>query len=639
MFRLFPARATARVHAALMLAAVTMFTGCGGGDAAPTPPPPQGTLSVAVTPAALTLVAGATGASAAAITRGGSFAGDVALSATGAPTGVTATFASANLGAGVTSSAITIVTTAATAAGNYPIVISAAGTGVTTQTVTLTLTVTAATTPTVSVAVAPASLSIVAGASSAANATLVRGGGFADAVALSATGAPAGMTVTFTPASVPAGSTSSAIAIAVGSGVAAGNYPVVITAAGTGVTTATATLTVTVTAAAGGTSVTLAYCAADAPIWVAYQDGSGPWTRVSASGTNSYQFTVSSPRAAVATVDTVGSGFDLNVTYATAAEFNGFGNTQSLGACGSKTINGTVSNVSNTQVANVTLGYSSAFVLPITSSAFTLQNVASGPQDLFASRMNAAMQRVDKIILRRGVDVASGGSLAVLDFNAAEAFAPAVGNVTVSGLGADTATVASIFSGVRGSTFGFIGTISDYLAASGAVSYDAVPAANMNSGELQQLYAFASAANSTTSTRFAGVYFRTPTDRTISFGPALSTPTVTRDASGAFSRVRVQLGIQADYGRAMTADFSQTTINRGASVFITTAFTAGVPWDVTLPNFTGVTGWLSAWGLQNGTAIDWSVSALGGALFQLDPTVAEGSVFRSATRSAAAPLP
>jgi hypothetical protein len=638
MFTLLSPRT--RFRATTLLTAAALFTGCGGGDKAPTPPPVvTGTLAVALTPNALSLAPGAAGPSVAAITRGGGFTGNVELTATGAPTGVTVTFGATTLGAGVTSASILVSTIATAAPGEYRIVITAAGTGVTTATATLTLIVAAVATPTVAVTVAPTTLSIVAGASGSSAATLVRGGGFAGAVALTSTGAPAAMTVTFTPASVAAGATTSAIAIAVGGSVAAGSYPVVISAAGTGVTTDTATLTVTVTAPAGGSAVTLSYCAADAPIWVAYQDGAGAWTRVNPTGTNTYQFTVSSARAGVATVDTAGTGFDLNVTYATAAEFNGFGNTQSLGACGSKTVNGTVTNVSNTQFANVTLGYSSAFVLPITSSAFTLTKVAAGPQDLFASRLTAATQRVDKIILRRAVDVVSGGSLAVLDFNAAEAFAPGSGNVTVTGLGADTATIATLFNGVRGSTFGFIGTISDYLAASGAVAYDAVPSANLNSGELQQLYAFASSANSTTSTRFSGIFFRSPTDRTIAIGPVLSTPTVTRDAAGAYSRVRVQLGLQSDYNRYLSADFSQTTLNRSTSILVTTGYTAGSAWDLTIPDLSGATGWLSTWGLQNGTAIDWNVTALGGAIYQLDATVADGSTFKSATRSSATPLP
>lgn len=637
MFTLVPTRF--RKAALLCALAAPLITACGGGDSTPTPPVVAGTLAIAVTPAAVSLVAGASGVSAAAITRGGSFSGDVALTAEGAPTGATVTFGTATLGAGVTASTIAVATAATVTPGNYPLTIKASGTGVTTASATLTLTVTAGIPQTVAIAVAPTSASVVAGASASSTATITRGGGFTDAVALTATGAPTGMTVTFTPASIAAGSTTSAIAVATTSAVAPGTYPLVISAAGTGVTTATATLSIAVTAPVVGSNVTLSYCAADAPIWVAYQDGTGPWTRVTATGTNSYTFPISSGKAGIATVDTVGTGFDLNVTYATTAEMNGFGNTLALGACGTKTINGSVANVSNTQFANITLGYSSKFVIPITSSAFTLTNVASGPQDLFAARLTAATQRVDKIILRRGIDIANGGSLAVLDFNAAEAFAPATANVTISGLGPDTAVVATLFNGQRGSTFGILGTFADYIGASGAVPYDAVPAAQLASGELQQLYAFADAAGSSTSQRFSGVYFRAPTNLGVAFGPELAAPTVTRDASGPYSRTRIVLGAQAEYNRFLTASYYQTSANRTASISASQNYIGTSTWDLTLPNLSGVTGWTNTWGLLNGTGIDWNVSAIGGALYQLDATIVDGTTFRSAQRSSASPLP
>ncbi len=630
-----------RFRTLVLLCAVTapLISACSGGDTTVTPPVVAGTLAIVVSPATVSVVAGAAGVSAATITRGGSFTGDAALTADGAPTGATVTFGTATLGAGVSTSTIAVATAATVTPGSYPIAIKASGTGVTTASATLTLTVTAGVAQTVAVAVTPTSASVVAGASASSAATITRGGAFAGAVALTSSGAPTGLTVTFTPASVAAGATTSAIAVATTSTVTPGTYPLVISAAGTGVTTATATLTITVTAPVVGSSVTLSYCAGDAPIWVAYQDGSGPWTRVSVTGTNTYTFSISSGKAGLATVDTVGTGYDLNVTYGTTADFNGFGNTLGLGACGTKSVTGSVANVSNTQFANVTLGYSTKFVLPITSSAFTLSNVASGPQDLFASRLTASTQRVDKIILRRGLDVPNGGSLAVLDFNAAEAFAPATANVTVSGVGADTAVVASLFNGTRGSTFGILGTFSEYLAASGAVPYDAVPTAQLASGELQQLYAVADAAGTSSSLRFSGVYFRAPTNLTIALGPALGAPTVTRDATGPYSRTRTVLAQQTEYNRYFTASFAQTSANRTASITATAGYIGSASWDLSIPDLTGATGWTNTWGLLNGTGIDWNVSALGGALYQLDATIADGTTFRSAQRSSAAPLP
>ena len=632
---------TARPHRRAILtctAMVAVLAACSGDDPTPTPPVVPGTLAVTVAPTTVAVLAGASGASAATITRGGSFAGDVTLTAEGAPTGATVSFGTPTLGAGVTTSTITIATAATTTPGSYPIGIRAAGTGVTLAAATITLNVSpAASTGTLALAVAPTSASITAGTSGSATATVTRGGGFADSVAFTSTGAPSGMTVAFTPPKIAGSATTSAVAITVAGTVPVGTYPIVLSAAGTGVTTATATLSVAVTAPVASNAISVSYCAADAPIWMAYQDGtSGAWTRVTPNaGSNTYQFNATNTKVGIATVDTVGSGYNLSVIYATPAEHNGAGSTLGFGRCGAKTVNGTVANVSASQLAFVTLGYSSAFVSPVTSTNFQLTNVASGPQDLFAARVAAATQRPDKFILRRGIDIAANGTIPVLDFNATEAFAPATATVTLAGLGADTANISTIFSGNRGSAFGFIGTIAQYLAASGAVNYDAIPGAQLNTGELQSLFA---QAGGSSASRFSGVYFRAPANQTITFGPALSTPTLTRLAGGAYSRVQAQLPLQSEYNRSFQATYSQTSANRTASITVTSGYSGGGAWDVSVPAFSG-NGWTDTWGLLNGTPISWSLSASGGAIFLLDTSVADGTTFRNAQRSSTTPLP
>ncbi len=636
MRSLFPARRSAR--AILLLGFAATMTGCNGGDP-PTPPVLPGTLAVIVAPTTVAVVAGATGSSAATITRGGSFTGDVALTAEGAPAGATISFGTPTLGAGVTTSMISIATTSTVTPGSYPIGIRATGTGVSVAAATITLTVSAAATPTVALSVAPVSASIVAGASATSTATIVRAGGFAGAVALTSSGAPTGMTVAFTPASIAAAATTSAIAVGTTAGVTPGNYTIIVSAAGTGVTTATATLTVTVTAPPiSGNAITLQYCAADAPIWLAFQDGtSGTWTEVAPnSGTHTYQFNATNTRAGVASVDTAGTGFDLNVIYATATELNGIGTASGFGQCGTKRVNGSIANVSASQAAFISLGYSTTFASPLTGTSFQLTDVPVGPQDLFAARIDTATQRADKFILRRGLDIANNGSLPVLDFNASEAFNPGTGNVTLANIGADSASISTIFTGNRGSAFGFVGTISGYLAAAGAVAYDAIPGAQLNTGELQAL--FATTTSSTSNTRSAGIYFRTPANQTVTFGPALSTPTLTRLAGGGYSRVQAQLPVQSDYARSFTASFSQSSANRSVSITATTAYTNGSAWDVTIPAFSGG-GWLDTWGLLNGTPISWDVTASGGALFLFDTSVPDGTTFRTAERSSTAPLP
>jgi hypothetical protein len=622
----------------LVSVSTVVFTACGGGGGDATPPAQTGAITLAANPTSLNITAGASGTSTIAVTRTGGFAADVALSASGAPTGLTVTFNAAAIPASSTTGTATFASTAAVVPGTYPITITGTGTGVTAST-TVSVVVAAPSSPTLNVTVAPTTLSIVAGASGSSTATIARGGGFTGAVALTSTGAPSGMTVAFTPASLDASTTSSTVGVTVGGGVMAGSYPVTISAAGTGVTTATTTLTVTVTVpSGGGGNVTLSYCAEDAPIWLAVQDGTGAWTRVTPnSGTNTYQFAITSGRGGVASVDTAGTGFNLSVVYASTAEFNGFNGTQALGVCGGKRVTGSVANVTNTQSASVTLGASSAFVLPLQSTTFELLNVAAGPQDLFAARNNASF-RPDRIILRRALNIANNAAIPVLDFGAAEAFAPVSANVTVANLGSDTADVVAAFSGTRGSAFGLLGTLSDIVASGGARAYDAIPAAQLNATELQQLLVTANLANSVVADRFAGVYFRTPSDRTVTLGPLLTAPTVTRIAGGSYARVRVQLPLQTEYNRFFDLDLSQSGASRNASLLATTAYTGGGAWDLSIPDLSTVAGWQNTWGLTS-APISWSVGAQGGVQFFIDASAVDGSTFQRASRSSASPLP
>ena len=97
--------------------------------------------------------------------------------------------------------------------------------------------------------------------------------------------------------------------------------------------------------------------------------------------------------------------------------------------------------------------------------------------------------------------------------------------------------------------------------------------------------------------------------------------------------------LQSDYNRYLTGDFSQSTANRSTSIVVTGGYASGAAWDLSIPDLSAATGWTNTWGLLNGTSIDWSVSALGGAIYQLDPSVADGATFKSASRTSATPLP
>ena len=86
--------------------------------------------------------------------------------------------------------------------------------------------------------------------------------------------------------------------------------------------------------------------------------------------------------------------------------------------------------------------------------------------------------------------------------------------------------------------------------------------------------------------------------------------------------------------------YDQSGLNRSASISASAAYFGGAPatWDLVIPDFTGVSGWLPTWGLQDGTGIDWTVTAEGGAILFLDPTIADGATSQSASRSSSTPL-
>ena len=287
--------------------------------------------------------------------------------------------------------------------------------------------------------------------------------------------------------------------------------------------------------------------------------------------------------------------------------------------------------MSATELALVSLGYDFAQVIGALGTTFQLTQVADGPQDLFASRADGLTGRSNRLILRRAVNLTSGSTIPVLDFGAAESFAPVTANVTVSGIaGGETAQLMSLFTGARGSSFGIVG----FQSATGAAQpYDAVPTAQLAASEFQQLMVNSSTA-SFDGTRSAGIYFRTVADRTLTLGPALSLPTVSKVATAPYVRPRMQFTSQSQYNRLAIADWRQNSINRGANVSMTAGYTSGTApatWDLVVPDLTAAAGWTNSWGLQDGTAIAWGADAFGGAIAYLDASIVEGATSLSAS--------
>jgi hypothetical protein len=208
--------------------------------------PTTSDFSLSANPASMTVAQGASATSAIAITRSGGFASSVALTATGLPAGVTASFSPAST-AGSTST-LTLTGSSSAAAGTAAVTVTATGSGVT-RTAPVTLTVNAAATADFSLSASPSSAAVTQGATATSAITITRSGGFTDIVALATTGLPSGVTATFDPAS--ATGTSSTLTFTASASAITSTSSVTITGTGGG-QTHTLPISLSVSAASGG---------------------------------------------------------------------------------------------------------------------------------------------------------------------------------------------------------------------------------------------------------------------------------------------------------------------------------------------------------------------------------------------------
>jgi hypothetical protein len=192
--------------------------------------------TLSTSPGSVSIVQGGTGSATITSTASGGFSSAVALSASGAPSGVTIGFSPTSItGTGSSSMSITVASTVA--AGAYSITITGTS-GSTTKTTTVSLTVTAPVTGNFTISISPTSGYLDQGQSGYGVVTITASGGFDSAVALSATGVPSGVTSSFSPSSVT-GSGSSDFTLTVSRSARTGTYPITITGAGGGVTHST----------------------------------------------------------------------------------------------------------------------------------------------------------------------------------------------------------------------------------------------------------------------------------------------------------------------------------------------------------------------------------------------------------------
>jgi hypothetical protein len=549
-----------------------------------------------------------------------------------------------------TTSGLTVTAGANVAPGTYNLTIRGTGPapGNLSGTAPLAVTVTAAQ----GITATATNASAAPGATATSNVTLTRLGGYTGAVGLTVAGLPAGVTATFNPQSVTG--TTSVLSLAVGAGVAAGTYTGTITAAGTGVTSATTTFTLQVTGGTGGNTVAaFRFCDQTAlPTFLAFRNGTtGAWTPVTVGANNTYNVTFTGNTGGVAyAVPNGNGGADVTVQYYTAAEFPTVANQECLSNPATKSVTGTVAGLGAGQTATISVGGGIGFLSGLlggfggsapgsvtvsANGAFTITDANAAATDLVAIRTTTnattGQQTIDRVIVRRNVNPAAGGSVGpVLDFSAAEAVAPATAAYTIAGTSAGETLIATNgFQTANGGSASFT-TLSALLGATNPVTVLGVPASLTQAGDFNSAIVFAFADNGAFSTTRGVFQFnRDIAARTITLGAAAAAPTFSTLATAPYLRLRAAGTWQADYPDAVFINYSQT--NRDWTIIGSRGYLgAGNSYELDIPDLSGLAGFNNAWGLVAGQPTEYNLTLYSG--FQALAAITEGATVRFAGR-------
>lgn len=554
--------------------------------------------SLALSPTSLSVDQSASGTVDVSLTRT-NFTGSVDLSLENAPAGVTGTF-DPDPATG-DASVLTLAVGASVAPGDYTLTVRGTATGLADETATLTLTV---------VETAGFSLdsidpiSVQQGASGVRTVTITRTGGFTADVTVTVTGLPTGITASVNPATTAGDSVD--ITIDVAGTVSTGTYTVTVHGNATGLPESTQDLDISVTTASGqSVSLDFSVCTPDErPTWLAYQDGTGPWTTVSGVG-DTYTFNVASSTAGIAIATApAGGGSGVFVLYATQSELvtGDLSDVCDVVATG-KTVNANVTgiNVANNEQATVSLADATAQTS--VDGLVTFHAVPDGNLDLvgFKSSNNDA---TDRMIFMRDLNPADGANIGNIDFPT-NGFDPISATITLVGGpgGGGTWEVEYATSPSTGvcyyaplQTGSYIGS---EFTARGA------PAAQQQSGDFHVFSA--TEYLSTVSQMFA-----TLGARSITFGQALPAPTIT-DITGAsaYRRLRAQLTLPAEYNSMATFGLADNSGDHSIAVLATAAWLGGLSVTVEVPDLSGAAGWDDAWAPASSATTNWMFRASG----------------------------
>ncbi len=527
-------------------------------DPAPTP-----SITLAIAPASGSVVQGGSAQIAATITGNSAFAGPASLAVEGLPTGVSGAVSNLQVSGSLTTATVTISVSAAATVGTSAITVRATGTGVTDATASYSLTVTAATTPNFSFTVGPATgLALSPGYTGLGTITIARTLGFAGTVSFTMTGGPAGLT--FSPAPTSTAGTAASFGLAASTSITPGSYTLIFHGVATGLAEQTAPLAVTIGAAgSGNVALDFSACVATSrPIWLASQDGSGPWTRGTGTA-DVYRFNVNAATGQVAWVTQTGANSYTVHQLLRSHDALVAGTQVICTAAGTKTINGTLANLSTDLSANLYLGGSG--VTRSVNGAFQIATVLDGNQDLVGyGRSTAAPGTADRALLRRTQNLATGGTLGTVDMTGAESFAPVGATmVATGGLAGETfAYSMEYFTGTGANGCQLAVLYGDNPPSATFTAYG-MPAARQVASDFHAL-AFSASEAGNSAVRTIIQYFHTMAATSVTLPAVLPTPVFT-SLGGPYRRLRAAFTMPADYAGTAQLQYGDAT---GPSRFV-----------------------------------------------------------------------
>jgi hypothetical protein len=560
-------------------------------------------IAISLGESATTLAQGGTGTSTVALTRT-NYSGDVALTLSGLPAGVSAAFDAATLSGSTASSTITFAASKLATPGTATVTVTATGAGVTAATTTLALAVTV----TGTYALSATSANIFAGSSGPSSVTITRTGGFAQNVDLAVSGLPSGVTASFAPPS--AGGNSSVLTLSASAGAATGSSIVTVRGTTPGLPEQTATLTLTVYTP---TPISIDFCAGRLT-WAAYKNEGADWVALTPDANNTVSFTAT-PKVAFASVEPSGSFFSTRVRYLSAEELKKLSDLP----CQEVTLANRTATVTGLSGLSSDHAYVAAERNQFIANNRTISPLwPAGPADVVAGRETGAsgggsssFWNADRVAIRRDVDLTMP---VTFDVNDPEFLNPTPMSYSVSGISAGETTNAQLLLFTKAYLSNDLSTRAriwtPQAAAPASATIPAVPVSLLVSTDLQEFtFNTQSTSGLTFTTRTVISTFKDPVDQALSLGAAPTTPSFTELTTSGAVRYRAQAASQADYASLVSLVMSQTARN-SFTVDYSAAFQGSTPgnWDVSIPDLTAVAGWSSAWNLEFGrsTALAWT---------------------------------